>query len=67
MSIERLRKAVAPQTASPEPATLRAQGESPSIFARQADEPFLGISPLAFAAAGGVWILTLLVFILGTA
>jgi len=64
MSIERLRRAVAPQSAAPEP--LRAEGAAPSIFARETDEPFLGISPLAFAAAGGVFILTLLVFVLGT-
>lgn len=64
MSIERLRKAVAPQSAAPE--TLRADTGETSLFVGRDDEPLFGISPLAFAAAGGVWILTLLVFILGT-
>ena len=64
MSIEKLRQAVAPQSAPPGP--LRADGAAPSIFARDDGEPFLGIMPVAFAAAGGLLILTLLVFILGT-
>lgn len=64
MSIERLRKAVAPQTAGPEP--LRADGEAPFILSRGEDEPFLGIMPAAFVAAGGLLAVTLLVFILGT-
>lgn len=65
MSIERLRKAVAPQSAAGEP--LRADGDAPFICSRDGDEPFLGIMPVAFAAAAGLMILTLLVFILGAA
>lgn len=64
MSIERLRKAVTPQSAAPEP--LRADGGAPFSFARDDEESFLGIMPVAFAAAGGLLVLTLLVFILGT-
>ncbi len=65
MSIERLRKAVVPQSAGPEP--LRADGAAPFVSSRGENEPFLGIMPIAFIAAGGLMILTLLAFILGTA
>lgn len=67
MSIERLRKAVAPQSAAAAPEPLRADSTAPFEFARDGDEPFLGIMPIAFAAAGALLVLTLLVFILGTA
>lgn len=67
MSIERLRKAVAPQSQPAAPDHLRADDDSPFVLARDGDEPFLGIMPIAFVAAGGLLVLTLLVFILGTA
>ena len=66
MSIERLRKAVAPQSASAAIEPLRAEDAAPWILTSEPDNTFLGISPVAFAAAGGVFVVTLLVFILGT-
>ena len=66
MSIERLRKAVAPQSAPAALEPLRADDAAPWILTSEADNTFLGISPIAYAGAGAVFVVTLLVFILGT-